>query len=284
MSNPEQPLLVIPDVHLRLDRLKDVLQAWGGRGRVIFLGDFFDDFDDSPETNADMAHFLKEAILGNKDHTVIMGNHDLHYHPQCPPQLRCSGFSEEKMKAIDRVLTLEDFRKFHWATEEGGFLFTHAGLHPRLLPAFAESEPRKLAQWINSSCRNALDTGDIHEPLLRAGYIRYGSQPVGGVIWMDFREYEHIAGVRQIFGHTPLRRHLTTGPDEEASFCIDTHLKCVGVVHPSNREFQVIDFDDKDDLRFPEEAHTPTTIKRRNKGKNVLEKSNPTPERGGGIE
>lgn len=251
MNLSGEPTLIVPDVHLRLENLKAILNQWGGRGRVIFLGDFFDDFGDTATQNAEMASFLKKEVLGKKSHTVIMGNHDFHYHPRCPDELKCSGFTEEKKTAIGEVLSLEDFSNFQWATHEKGFLLTHAGLHPRLLSPFAEVRADKISQWINDTCRKALDLGDIYEPLLRAGYMRYGAQPVGGVIWMDVREYEHIPQLRQIFGHTPLRVHSKVGPVDECSFCIDTNLDCVGLVGSGDNDVKmeivpfspVIDFD-----------------------------------------
>lgn len=240
MDSSKSHVLVIPDVHLRIKQLKNILGEWGGRGRVIFLGDFFDDFGDSTERNAEMARFLKEEVLGRDDYTVLMGNHDLHYHPKCPRELRCSGFSEEKLKAIGEVLSLDDFLKFRWATTEGGFLLTHAGLHPRLLPPFAEIDSGKISAWVNDSCDKALDLMDASEPLLRAGYIRFGSQPVGGVVWMDMREYEHIPNLRQIFGHTPLQTYSKDGPDDESSFCIDTNLQCAGVIRSDGGRGELI--------------------------------------------
>ena len=250
MRANDTPTLIVPDVHLRVSRVKKILEEWGSRGRVVFLGDFFDDFGDSPEKNAEMAEFLKEEILARPDCVVLMGNHDLHYHPRCPRELRCSGFSEEKMKAINKVLDLGDFAKMRWAVAEGGFLFTHAGLHPRLLPPFADVKAGNIAEWINSSCDNSLSTGDSTEPLLRAGYMRYGPQPVGGVIWMDFREYEHIPGLQQVFGHTPLRRHAVTRQGDEISLCLDTNLECVGVIHQALGEPSVIPVSDEFALDF----------------------------------
>lgn len=250
MSKIDTPTLVVPDVHLRVGRVSKILESWGNRGRVVFLGDFFDDFGDTPSKNTEMAMFLKEEILSRSDCVVLMGNHDLHYHPRCPRELRCSGFSEEKMKAINKVLDLEDFAKMRWALSSDGFLFTHAGLHPRLLPPFADVDASKIADWINKSCDNSLSTGDYTEPLLRAGYMRYGPQPVGGVIWMDFREYEHIPGLQQVFGHTPLRIHSVIKAGGEVSLCLDTNLECVGVVHEKLGEPTVLPVFDETALDF----------------------------------
>lgn len=222
--------LIIPDVHLDFNKLEKAMTSFVKRAdHVIFLGDFFDDFNDTPEANVKMARILKTEILGKEKITVLMGNHDLNYHPLCLPEWRCSGFSLEKKAAIGEVLTLEDYNNFVWATTAGGekgrdALVTHAGLHPDMLPWGCEVDPQSLANYLNEKCQKALTTQLGGEPLLQAGRSRYGHQPHGGIIWMDVREYEHIEGLRQIFGHTPLRSPYKVGPPKEYSLCMDSQL------------------------------------------------------------
>jgi hypothetical protein len=236
-----KPVLVVPDSHLRIERMRSVLDEWGDKGPVVFLGDFFDDFDDTPKRNQEMACYLKETVLHNANHTVLMGNHDLHYHPRCPSELWCSGFHPDKKKAIGEVLGLEDFERFKWAHEWGGVLFTHAGLHPRLTPAMAKGEARELAGWIEKTCSAALDNLDPSEPLLRAGRMRGGYQPFGGVIWMDAREYQPVGTVRQIFGHTPLRKALPLDSTPHGSWCVDTNLETVAILKSGGEALIVAD-------------------------------------------
>lgn len=239
LSNTE-PILVVPDVHLRIETLKRVLAAWGEQGEVIFLGDFFDDFDDTPSRNREMAEMLRDEILPNPLHTVLMGNHDLHYHPACPSELWCSGFYPDKKEVIGEVLGGDQFSLFKWAHSWDGVLFTHAGLHPRLVPALSGGGADELAEWIGRSCRTALDTRDSSEPLLRAGRMRGGYQPVGGVIWMDAREYQPISGLRQIFGHTPMRKAMDLDSRTDGSWCIDTNLDSVVVMRGGAHDVSII--------------------------------------------
>lgn len=235
----ELPTLIIPDVHLRMDGLRGILSAWNGRGPVIFLGDFFDDFDDTPEMNSRMAEMLRDEILPNPNHTVLMGNHDLHYHPLCPPSLRCSGFASDKLEAIGRIMSTEDFRKFKWSYAASGVLFTHAGLHPHFVPAFQEASAEGLSLFINERCELAISSMNPTEPLLRAGYSRYGNQPHGGVVWMDVREYAHIDGLSQVFGHTPCRKPVRLGKTDEPSLCLDTNLMHIGLRREPHKGFGV---------------------------------------------
>jgi len=230
------PLLVVPDVHLRLDALRKVLGLWGDKGPVVFLGDFFDDFGDTVEKNHEMAEYLKTTVLHNPQYTVLIGNHDLHYHPRCPSELWCSGFHPDKREAISTVLNLADFEQFKWAHSWDGVLFTHAGLHPRLIPPMSSGEADDLCNWINKSCSEALDHLDSSEPLLRAGRMRGGYQPFGGVIWMDVREYQPIEGLRQIFGHTPLRAADPVDSAPSGSWCIDTNLSTVAIMEDGGGE------------------------------------------------
>lgn len=225
-------VLIVPDVHLRIRTLEKLLDSWAGP--VIFLGDFFDDFGDNPVMNLEMANFVKQRLLVNSDYTILMGNHDLHYAPQCPSPLRCSGWEAAKQEAIQSVLGESDFAKFQWSAVQSGFLITHAGLHPRLI---MDSRKRigveKLSEWINQSCWGALSSGDYTEPLLNAGLCRYGPQPVGGVVWMDVREYEPVASVPQIFGHTVLREPALLTTNGSTSYCIDTNLLHSATLHPN---------------------------------------------------
>jgi hypothetical protein len=227
-------VLVVPDVHLKMEKLDRILNLWGDRGEVVFLGDFFDDFDDTPGINAKMAEVLRDRILPNPLHTVLAGNHDLNYHPLCQDALRCSGFEREKLRAVREVLNEEDWGRFRWATAIDGHLISHAGLHPQLAPALTScrggDDVGGISEWINDRCEAALKVGDDTEPLLRAGYSRYGLQPVGGIIWMDVREYLCLEGIPQIFGHTPLKTPAKLYPDERPSYCLDTHLEHVGIV------------------------------------------------------
>lgn len=236
----EAPLLVVPDVHLRIEVLRGLLDAWAGRGPVVFLGDFFDDFDDSPARNQEMAEFLRDEILPKPGHTVLMGNHDLHYSPWCPAELWCSGFHPDKKEAIAGVLGGEEFSLFKWAHSWEGTLFTHAGLHPRLIPPLSGGGADELAGWIGESCARAMDTRDPSEPLLRAGRMRGGYQPVGGVIWMDVREYQPVHGLRQVFGHTPLRAPMSLDSRIDGSWCIDTNLQCAAVMRAGGGEVRLV--------------------------------------------
>ncbi len=256
-ASHNEPVLIVPDVHLRVTALADTLQAWGGRGPVIFLGDFFDDFGDSAEANLKMAEFIKTDILGNPRHTVLMGNHDLHYHPYCPSELWCSGFHPEKKEAINQILRAEDFGEFKWATHWKGVLLTHAGLHPRLAPPMGSDSAEELSKWVNTTCQNALDNRDPSEPLLRAGRIRGGFQPVGGVIWMDAREYQPVGRLRQVFGHTPLKSPMPVDGTNDGSWCVDTNLNSVAVLKEGKGDI----------LLFPTHKIVPDTFQEALSGK-----------------
>lgn len=234
-------VMIVPDVHLRLEATREILEAWGDSGPAVFLGDFFDDFGDTPERNRDMAIFLRDEVLPNPKYTVLMGNHDLHYHPRCPSEMWCSGFHPEKKKAIGQILGDDEFSRFQWAHAWDGVLFTHAGLHPRMIPPRSTGDARELSEWINQACSRALETRDSSEPLLRAGKMRGGYQPVGGVIWMDAREYQPVEKLRQIFGHTPLRKPMDLDSRPDGSWCIDTNLEHVTVLRGGGEELRIVE-------------------------------------------
>ena len=93
-----QPILIIPDVHEQIQKLKTILQTYAAVPAVIFLGDFFDTFDGLTEATHETARWVAE----NSNHPryrFLWGNHDLHYaYPLM--QLICSGFTHQKLSTL----------------------------------------------------------------------------------------------------------------------------------------------------------------------------------------
>ena len=120
--------LIVPDIHLRW-RLVDGLIQDVGADHIIFLGDFFDQFNDTADQNRRQAVWLQGQLkLPNR--TFLWGNHDLHYaHPSIHTE--CSGYSEGKCQAINEVMSSADWRRFQWHCWQDGWLISHAGLHPK---------------------------------------------------------------------------------------------------------------------------------------------------------
>ena len=214
--------LVIPDVHHKIDRAEDILNN-APHERVVWLGDFFDDFGDSPNIAVRTAVWLKQRIDSTED-VFLLGNHDAMYFWPNVPELRCSGYSAPKAMVIESAIDLEKYRRrFILYAEVGKWLLSHAGLHPQFGTSVSELAPAT-AQAIAY-----LENGSMHA-LLAAGWSRGGDQQYGGITWLDWSELIPIDGVNQIVGHTPgnsIRRRHTLA---SSNMCLDTNLAHYAII------------------------------------------------------
>jgi len=120
-------ICVIPDLHTRIDVAKEIINKEESNvDRIIFLGDYFDAYFDNEKPNAATARFIKK-YLNNEKFKFCIGNHDLQYIFNVPPLKTCS-YTDEKFKAINKVLTDKDWENFEWVVEEENWLFSHAGV------------------------------------------------------------------------------------------------------------------------------------------------------------
>lgn len=219
--------LIIPDIHLQYDRVDKIIQK-ENLSDIIFLGDYFDDFNDSVEQNVKMAEWLKES-LSNKNRIHLLGNHDMHYAFKAS-SFRCSGYREDKDRTINNVLNKEDWGKLRLHTWVGSWLCSHAGVHD----CFYSGEPSGFKSWIKNTTDEALkravrDVSPV-DPILEAGRSRGGRALTGGITWCDAREFRCIRGVNQIFGHTTQNKPLWLNTRElSKNLCLDTKLKYYGI-------------------------------------------------------
>ena len=87
-------VLIIPDIHLKWERVNRVINHVGA-DEIIFLGDYFDDFNDTPEQVDEMVSWLEHsAKQPNRIH--LFGNHDMHY-AFSDAGFQCSGFEQWKL-------------------------------------------------------------------------------------------------------------------------------------------------------------------------------------------
>jgi hypothetical protein len=199
-------LLVMPDVHLAVDRAEKMVQTVLP-DRTIWLGDWFDNFNTGPEQAEWTAGWLRTRMEAHPKDVFLWGNHDLHYrHPW--PGICCSGFRNDNLEAIRGVLKLRHWNRFRWFHFEQGFLFTHAGLE---------------GQAVQADDRLERGGGPPGHWLYEIGLCRGGRAPYGGIVWCDLAEYVPMPGQRQVFGHTggPVPRRIGKNSD----WCLDTGLR-----------------------------------------------------------
>ena len=94
--------------------------------RVIFMGDYFDSFDN---TAVEQMHNFKEIIdwkqSGQSEVIILIGNHDYHYMRGITEYY--SGYQAGARPAIEQLL-YENRQHMQMCYQMGDFLFTHAGV------------------------------------------------------------------------------------------------------------------------------------------------------------
>lgn len=209
--------------------------------KVISLGDFQDNFGDSPEMAKNTALFTCE-LLEHDNFVWIQSNHDQAY-AYCTYRgspYGCSGFTFEKQRVVKEVMgeRLYQNQLAYWTgitpTDPNGFLISHAGLHPSYLPYIPGGNLYSFNwEWLEKRLKEAQDKAraGIADSLLMAGRSRGGGEPFGGITWLDWSDFEPIPGIRQITGHSPSnspRRILDSNYDD--NWCLDTHLNHYGIL------------------------------------------------------
>ena len=216
--------LIIPDVHLKIDRAEWIVSRVP-HDHVVWLGDFFDDFGDTLDMARDTAKWLARRMDQADHETFLLGNHDAPYMWGLR-ELECSGYHPKKAHAIHAVMPPTVYReRFKLNHMVEGWIMSHAGMHVSVFSNITmDVHPLILHAY------HLLHEGVV-SPVLRAGWARGGIQAVGGVTWLDWNhEFQPIAGVNQIVGHTPgktVRSRVTT---DSKNYCLDTHLNHYGLI------------------------------------------------------
>lgn len=243
--------IIIPDLHNRLEFVEPALisPALQPYDNVIFLGDYFDDFYDTPQDVTKSARWLKQSLhKSNRIH--LWGTHDLWYRFPNNPFIFASGNSEKKLCAINRILTMDDWNLIRPYYYEQNFLMTHAGVHNYLILQYALKNKhifgkyivnRKLQlsvqeivdQIIKPATEHALkDVSDnISNIWFEAGFARLGMHQVGGITWLDWsEEFQPVPGLNQIVGHSELQIPEQKNTRYSKNYCIDTRNSHIGIL------------------------------------------------------
>ena len=193
--------LIMGDVHLRHKKVQMIIDH-AKCNNVLYLGDFWDQFGDTPIKNMETAIWVRNRMDDHPEDIWVWGNHDISY-AHSSRYTMCSGHTEHKRQVITGILDNDHWDRFkfcHWLQPDN-WLCTHAGLHPRYVKKnknnirmFLDEEEKKAKQALYNK---------THHWFWNAGHARGGFYDDGGVVWCDFREeFEPIPGLNQIFGHT----------------------------------------------------------------------------------
>ena len=203
--------LIIPDLHHRWRQAEKII-AEVGADEVIFLGDYFDDFNDTPEMVQDTCDWL-EGSVAKPNRIHLFGNHDQHY-AFTYKTFQCSGYEQWKYFIIHDNMDPKVWEKLKWFhVLDNRWLLTHAGLHklnvPDSIKKFRKDRPKfitALSEWLNEEILKGFRSGaeSVGSWVFNAGKARWGMQRVGGITWCDYeREFFPLMGINQIVGHTP---------------------------------------------------------------------------------
>lgn len=220
--------LIIPDIHHRVERAELILAAEPA-DEVYFLGDYQDDFGDSPSLARATAEFTKRQIEAG--HRMLWGNHDL---PYAYPGKRhgCPGFTPAKSAAIGKILTRDHWKRLRlWYVIPDSprpWILSHAGIDRYWL----EGAPDPLArlQQLEAEALDSLHKGRSHPVIFSCAASRNGPDPYPGVLWMDWGDFRPVPGLNQIVGHTPLRNPDEFSQPDSINWCVDTHLNHYAVL------------------------------------------------------
>jgi hypothetical protein len=221
----ESSTLVIGDVHQNVAAVLKAVQNW--KGRIIFVGDYFDDFDDSPMEAYLTAEWLKDS-LKHENRIHLCGNHDFHY--MCNKfDYVCSGFSEAKYNEINRIMTREDWNKIKFFFDENDFWFSHAGVtrywfeHP-----IKGINAEIIKEKINKAQQHILVPKSVKDTetdcLWASDYQRGGTHKFGGILWSHYSNCEFYEGITQVFGHTYCKNIEVNSAGNARCINVDTYL------------------------------------------------------------
>lgn len=252
--------IIISDLHNRIDWIEDALSSplLKPYNRVVFLGDYFDDFNDTPEDVINSAKWLKRSLhKPNRIH--LSGTHDMWYRFPYNRFIQASGNTEEKMYAIRDILNSDDWNLLRLYYYEQNFLLSHAGLHINLISDYVNKHIDIFGRYIvnkelrlngqeivDKIIKPATDealkrTSDgFASPWLEAGFARGGLQAAGGITWLDWNnEFRPIPGLNQIVGHTELRYPGEKITQYSKNYDLDTRNGHIGILE--NGEFTWIE-------------------------------------------
>ena len=166
--------VILGDTHGR-DCWKQIV-ASESPDRVIFIGDYFDSFDN---TAVEQMHNFQEIIdwkqSGQSEVIMLIGNHDYHYMRGVTQYY--SGYQSGARPAIEQLL-YENKNHMQMAYGMNGFIFTHAGVSSDWLKIHGYDNESNLIDWINDMWKYKPNTFGF------AGRDPYGDSTISSPIWI----------------------------------------------------------------------------------------------------
>ena len=208
--------IVIGDIHNKTEKVELFLEKYeknNPSSLIVFTGDYFDDFQDNPSIAASTANWLKES-LSKVNRIHLMGNHDFSYYPfskQVKGYAYCPGFTLEKDKQINQILSKSDWQQIKFAHQEENYWISHAGFteywfRNAMDPEIYELGFSTVNVFLNTVFFMFEKSGTYPSALLATDRMRGGRSTKGGLLWNDWFNLDPLTNINQIVGHTPGKR------------------------------------------------------------------------------
>ena len=222
-------ILIIPDIHNKYTLAECIIDK-EDTDRIVFLGDYFDDWYDTPEIAYNTALWLKTS-LNDPKRTHLIGNHDLSYITNGDKS--CPGWNGAKQMFINKVGI--NWKLLRYFTYIDQWLCTHAGLSNDFFNAY-----NNLGLSPNMFIHKFEINPDIKFRLYMCSPSRGGRDSHSGILWCDYDEFIDIPNVKQIFGHTCGCIRRVIGKDSE-HICLDTALHDYAIYDGNNMIIKKVD-------------------------------------------
>lgn len=222
-------VLIIPDVHNRFYEAEGIIMR-ENPDHTVFLGDYFDNYGDTPEYALQTAVWLKLS-MENSNRTHLLGNHDLSYLDRLE---RCPGWEEWKQYAVNKTgIDLSKLKMFCYVDD---WLCTHAGLSRYFYDAYSRD-----GETVKDFLERYSEDDDLVRRLYDCSPYRGGRDAFGGILWCDYEEFEDIPNQKQIFGHTHDTKPRTNIGENIQHICLDTFLRYYAIYENKEMEIKKVD-------------------------------------------
>ena len=182
-------LLAVGDIHAKAWIIDSVESLVSEYDKVVFIGDYVDDWDSNPEDSMKVLKKLKHLQDINSEDKIdcLIGNHDFAYiHGM---KSKNSGYSRILQLILNDNKEIKDWlRDLSYSSYYDGVIYSHAGLTEEFLKGSIEQD-KTINLW------------NDHTP-----------------IWVRPFDYAYLK-TKQVFGHTPHETCTELLPD---IWCIDT--------------------------------------------------------------
>lgn len=227
-------VLFVGDVHTHNYIFDDVnrLDKKYNFYRVVFLGDYIDDWLSSGYDSINTLNKIIELKNSNKDkYIMLLGNHEMSYlgYP-------CSGHQFEQEKEIQNIL-LKNIDLFNlWYSINLGdkhYYCTHAGITNSYIHGVIDRINNEQEYIVSNYIRN-LDIINKNKLkylhlLHKVSSLRGGQDEYSSFVWCDKREHEYFSTLEQymipyqIIGHTPVQTVSNISGNNLDLYFVDTH-------------------------------------------------------------